>query len=59
LTTASPPGSSALESEEERSAQLEAVIERAGLKPSEAVPLIAPLVDLSLSAKYPPSRLSP
>jgi predicted ATPase len=47
------------ESERERFAQLEAVIEQAGLKPSEAVPLIAPLIDVSFSAKYPPSRLSP
>ena len=47
------------ESEQEQFAQLEAVIERAGLQSSEAVPLIAPLIDVSVRAKYPPSRLSP
>jgi class 3 adenylate cyclase/tetratricopeptide (TPR) repeat protein len=47
------------ESKQEQLAQLEAVIERAGLQSSEAVPLIAPLIDVSVPAKYPPSRLSP
>ena len=31
----------------------------AGLKPAEAIPLIAPLLNLPLPAKYPPSPLSP
>jgi len=47
------------ESEQDRLAQLEAVIERAGLKSAEAVPLIAPLLDLSIPARYPPSPSSP
>ena len=40
-------------------AQLEAALELAGLKPAEALPLIAPLLSLPLPAKYPPSPLSP
>ena len=31
----------------------------AGLKPAEAIPLLAPLLNLPLPAKYPPSSLSP
>ena len=34
-------------------------LELAGLKPAEALPLIAPLLNLPLPAKYPPSSLSP
>ena len=44
---------------EEQLAQLEARLELAGLKPAEALPLIAPLLNLPLPAKYPPSPLSP
>ena len=44
---------------EEQLAQLESALELAGLKPAEAIPLIAPLLDLPLPAKYPPSALSP
>jgi len=40
-------------------AQLEQALELAALKPVEAVPLIAPLLNLSIPAKYPPSRLPP
>ena len=40
-------------------AQLESALELAGLKPAEAIPLLAPLLDLPLPAKYPPSALSP
>jgi class 3 adenylate cyclase/tetratricopeptide (TPR) repeat protein len=40
---------------EEQVAQLEL----AGLKPAETIPLIAPLLNLPLSNKYPPSSLSP
>ena len=40
-------------------AQLETRLELAGLKPAEALPLIAPLLNLPLPAKYPPSPLSP
>ena len=47
------------ESAEEQLAQLETRLELAGLKPAEALPLIAPLLNLPLPAKYPPSPLSP
>ena len=47
------------ESAEEQLAQLETRLELAGLKPAEALPLIAPLLDLPIPAKYPPSPLSP
>ncbi|MGH7881125.1 MAG: AAA family ATPase, partial [Candidatus Binataceae bacterium] len=40
-------------------AQLELRLEAAGLKPDEAIPLIAPLLNLPLSDKYPPSALAP
>lgn len=39
-------------------AQLQAGIERAGLQAAEAVPLLAPLLDLSVPASYPPPRIS-
>ena len=47
------------ESAEEQLVQLEPRLELAGLKLAEALPLIAPLLNLPLSAKYPPSSLSP
>jgi predicted ATPase/class 3 adenylate cyclase len=47
------------ESGEEQLGQLEARLELAGLKPADALPLIAPLLNLPTSAKYPPSPLSP
>jgi len=47
------------ESAEEQLTQLEARLGLAGLKPDEALPLIAPLLNLPLPAKYPPSLLSP
>ena len=47
------------ESAEEQLAQLETRLELAGLKPAEALPLIAPLLNLPMPAKYPPSSLSP
>jgi tetratricopeptide (TPR) repeat protein len=40
-------------------AQLEPRLELAGLKPAETIPLIAPLLNLPLSDKYPPSPFSP
>jgi tetratricopeptide (TPR) repeat protein len=46
-------------SAEEQLAQLEPRLELAGLKPVETIPLIAPLLNLPLSDKYPPSSLSP
>jgi len=47
------------ESVEEQLTQLETRLELAGLKPAEALPLIAPLLNLPLPAKYPPPPLSP
>ena len=47
------------ESAEEQLMRLEPSLELAGLKPAEALPLIAPLLDLPLPAKYPPLSLSP
>jgi class 3 adenylate cyclase/tetratricopeptide (TPR) repeat protein len=47
------------ESAEEQLGQLEARLELARLKPDEALPLIAPLLNLPLTANYPPSPLSP
>jgi class 3 adenylate cyclase/tetratricopeptide (TPR) repeat protein len=46
------------EAAEEQLAQLEQALELAGVKPAEALPLIAPLLSLPISAKYPPSPLS-
>ena len=39
--------------------ELERDLERAGLKPGEAVPLIAPIMNLPVDEKYPPLTLSP
>ena len=47
------------ESLEEQLAQLESALVLAGLDLSEAIPLIAPLVNMELPAKYPRSALSP
>src|SRR5216683_1200525 len=47
------------ESAEEQLALLERSLEPAGLNPAEAIPLIAPLLNLQLLGKYPPSSLSP
>jgi class 3 adenylate cyclase/tetratricopeptide (TPR) repeat protein/ribosomal protein L40E len=44
---------------EEQLVRLEPSLELAGLKPAEALPLIAPLLNLPVPAKYPPSPLSP
>jgi class 3 adenylate cyclase/tetratricopeptide (TPR) repeat protein len=44
---------------EDQLEQLESRLELAGLKPADAIPLIAPLLNLQLSDKYPPSTLSP
>jgi class 3 adenylate cyclase/tetratricopeptide (TPR) repeat protein len=46
-------------SAEEQLAQLEPQLELAGLKPADTIPLIAPLLNLPLSDKYPPLPLSP
>jgi class 3 adenylate cyclase len=47
------------ESAEEQLTQLETRLELAGLKPAEVLPLIAPLLNLPITAKHPPSPLSP
>jgi class 3 adenylate cyclase/tetratricopeptide (TPR) repeat protein len=47
------------ESAEEQLAQLASRLKSAGVKPAETIPLIAPLLNLQLPAKYPPSSLSP
>ena len=47
------------ESAEEQLTQLETRLELAGLKPAEALPLIAPLLNLPMPAKYRPLSLSP
>jgi len=47
------------ESAEEQLTQLETRLVLAGLKPAEALPLIAPLLNLPIPAKYPPLLLSP
>jgi class 3 adenylate cyclase len=43
----------------ERLAQLESALVLAGLKSAEAIPLIAPLLNLSASAKYPSPPIPP
>jgi class 3 adenylate cyclase/tetratricopeptide (TPR) repeat protein len=40
-------------------ARLEPALETAGIKPAEAIPLIAPLLNLPVPAKYPPLQLLP
>jgi class 3 adenylate cyclase len=44
---------------EDQLEQLEAQLEFAGLKPADAIPLIAPLLNLPLSNKYPAFRFLP
>jgi class 3 adenylate cyclase/tetratricopeptide (TPR) repeat protein len=44
---------------DEQLTQLESALGLAGIKPAEALPLIAPLLNLPLPAKYPPLALSP
>jgi hypothetical protein len=44
---------------EQRLGALEESIGLAGLNPDEAVPLIAPLLDLPLGTKYPPLSMAP
>jgi predicted ATPase len=46
-------------SAEEHLSQLEPRLELAGLKPAEAIPLLAPLLNLPLSDKYPLLAFSP
>jgi tetratricopeptide (TPR) repeat protein len=44
---------------DEQFAQLQSGLVMAGLEPAQAMPLIAPLLNLPLPPKYPPSPLSP
>ena len=44
---------------DEQFGQLQSGLVLAGLEPAQAIPLIAPLLNLPLSPKYPPSPLSP
>jgi class 3 adenylate cyclase/tetratricopeptide (TPR) repeat protein len=44
---------------DERLDELQSGLVSAGLRPAEAIPLIAPLLHLPLSARYAPSSLSP
>ena len=44
---------------EQRFTRLESALEMAELSPAEAIPLLAPLLNLTPSAKYPPLALSP
>jgi predicted ATPase len=44
---------------EDQIVQLATLLTAVGLKPAEAVPLIAPLLNLPLPLEYPPSPLSP
>jgi class 3 adenylate cyclase/tetratricopeptide (TPR) repeat protein len=44
---------------EQQFTQLESVLETAGLKPADAIPLLAPLLSLPPSAKFPASSLPP
>ena len=46
------------ESAEEQLVQLQSALKLAGLKPAEAIPLIAPLLSLPIPEKYPPLPLS-
>ena len=46
-------------SETSKLSELERDLERAGLKLAEAVPLIAPMLNVSVGKKYPPLTLSP
>src|SRR5262249_20814058 len=43
----------------DQTAELEQALELAGLKPAEALPLVAPLLNLPIPAKSPPLLLSP
>ena len=44
---------------EDQLAQLESALVMVGLKPAEAIPLLAPLLNLPAAAKYPPPPIPP
>jgi class 3 adenylate cyclase/tetratricopeptide (TPR) repeat protein len=45
--------------DEEKLSELERVLELAGLKPAEAVPLVAPILNVLVGEKYPQLTISP
>jgi hypothetical protein len=47
------------ESADEQLTQLESALDLAGIEPTDAVPLIAPLLNLPTPAKYPSLRFHP
>jgi predicted ATPase/class 3 adenylate cyclase len=47
------------ESDEEKLCELERVLELAGLKPADAVPLVAPMLSIPVAERYPQLTLSP
>ena len=47
------------ETNEEKLAELERVLELAGLKLADAVPIVAPMLNVSVGENYPPVTLSP
>ncbi len=47
------------ETDEEKLGELERVLELAGLKPAEAVRLVAPMLNIAVGERYPPLTLSP
>jgi tetratricopeptide (TPR) repeat protein len=47
------------ETDEEKLGELERVLELAGLKPAEALPLVAPMLNIPVGERYPPLALPP
>ena len=47
------------ETDEEKLGELERVLELAGLKPADAVPLVAPMLNIPVGERYPRLTLSP
>ena len=50
---------SAEQPDAEQLARLEPGLTAAGLKPAEAIPLLAPLLDLAVPDRYPPLAMPP
>ena len=47
------------ETNEDKLSELDRVLQLAGLNPADAVPLIAPMLNVTMGEKYPPPPLSP
>jgi hypothetical protein len=47
------------ETDAEKLGELETVLELAGMKPAEVVPLVAPMLNIPVGERYPPLTLSP